>query len=121
MTTKILVVDDDGDILYLMRLMLRRDGWEILSADGGIRALELARRHEPDLILLDIMMPDMDGYEVCERLRAEPRFRNTPIVVLTAITRPQEHTLARKAGANDVIVKPVTGRELLQRLQAYVH
>lgn len=114
------MVDDDGDVLYLLRLMLRREGWEILSAEGGIRALEMARRYTPDLILLDLMMPDMDGYEVCERLRAEPRFRETPIVAITALVQPHEHQLAREAGADDVIVKPVTGRELVQRLQAFL-
>jgi two-component system alkaline phosphatase synthesis response regulator PhoP len=120
MARKILVVDDDGDILYLMRIMLRHEGWEMMSADGGIRAIEMARRYAPDLILLDMMMPDMDGVEVCERLRAEPQFRNTPILILTALTRVQEHQLARQAGANEVIVKPVTGRELVQRLQRFL-
>ncbi|CAG0988099.1 partial Alkaline phosphatase synthesis transcriptional regulatory protein PhoP, partial [Anaerolineae bacterium] len=86
MGTTILVVDDDVDSLKLISLMLQRQGHEVISADSGLRAIEKASAEQPDLIILDVMMPDMDGYQVCRQLRSESRTRDIPIIMFTAKT-----------------------------------
>jgi len=120
MNVRILVVDDDPDALLLIRLVLRRPGWEVVTATGGAEALRAADQYVPELILLDLMLPGMSGYELCSRLRADPRFQQTPILAFTAMTRRRETDLARQAGANDVIVKPIQADELLNRVQSYL-
>lgn len=120
MSARILVVDDDPDLLFLMRLVLKREGWEILTANGGVEALQMADRFLPELILLDMMMPDMSGHEVCARLRADARFRHIPILAFTAMAQAREHDIARRAGVNDIILKPIAPQDLFQRLQPFL-
>ena len=86
MNKKILVVDDDLESLKLIGLMLQRRGYEILAARDGPQALLMAETHAPDLVILDVLMPDMDGYEVCQRLRSNPRTSSLPVVMFTAKT-----------------------------------
>jgi len=114
----VLVADDDPDILSLVRLRLERSGYEVVSAGDGELALEAARARTPDLALLDVMMPKLDGYELTERLRQEEATRHLPVILLTA--RVQEADIARgiEAGADDYVKKPFSTHELRDRVQA---
>jgi DNA-binding response OmpR family regulator len=114
----VLVADDDPDILALVRFRLERDGYEVLSAPDGETALDLALARPPDLALLDVMMPRLDGYEVTRRLRAHGPTTTIPIILLTA--RVQEHDVARgfEAGADDYVTKPFSPQVLGERVQA---
>jgi DNA-binding response OmpR family regulator len=114
----VLVADDDPDILGLVRFRLEREGCEVVTAADGEAALELALARPPDLALLDVMMPRLDGVEVVRRLRANETTRSIPIILLTA--RVQESEVARgiDAGADDYVTKPFSTRLLSGRVQA---
>jgi DNA-binding response OmpR family regulator len=114
----VLVADDDPDILALVRFRLERDGYEVLSAPDGETALDLALARTPDLAVLDVMMPRLDGYEVTRRLREHGPTTTIPIILLTA--RVQEPDLERgfEAGADDYVTKPFSPQALGERVQA---
>jgi DNA-binding response OmpR family regulator len=114
----VLVADDDPDILSLVKLRLERSGYDVVSAGDGEQALETAKMRTPDLALLDVMMPKLDGYEVTARLRQEEATRHLPVILLTA--RVQESDIARgvEAGADDYVKKPFSTHELRDRVQA---
>ena len=114
----VLVADDDPDILALVRFRLERDGYEVLSAPDGETALDLALARTPDLAVLDVMMPRLDGYEVTRRLREHGPTTGIPIILLTA--RVQEPDLERgfEAGADDYVTKPFSPQALGERVQA---
>jgi DNA-binding response OmpR family regulator len=114
----VLVADDNPDILALVRFRLERDGYEVLSAPDGETALDLALARPPDLALLDVMMPRLDGYEVTRRLRAHGPTATIPIILLTA--RVQEPDVERgfEAGADDYVTKPFSPQALGERVQA---
>jgi DNA-binding response OmpR family regulator len=114
----VLVADDDPDILSLVTLRLERSGYDVVSAGDGEQALERARAQTPDLALLDVMMPKLDGYEVTARRRQEDATRHLPVILLTA--RVQESDIARgvEAGADDYVKKPFSTHELRDRVQA---
>ena len=114
----VLVADDDSDILALVRFRLEQDGYEVLSAPDGETALDLALARPPDLALLDVMMPRLDGYEVTRRLRDHGPTATIPIILLTA--RVQEPDVQRgfEAGANDYVTKPFSPQALGERVQA---
>ena len=114
----VLVADDDPDILSLVKLRLERSGYDVVSAGDGEQALETARMRTPDLALLDVMMPKLDGYEVTAQLRKEEATRHLPVILLTA--RVQESDIARgiEAGADDYVKKPFSTHELRDRVQA---
>jgi DNA-binding response OmpR family regulator len=114
----VLVADDDPDILSLVKLRLERSGYDVVSAGDGEQALQTARVQTPDLALLDVMMPKLDGYEVTALLREDEATRHLPIILLTA--RVQESDIARgvEAGADDYVKKPFSTHELRDRVQA---
>ena len=114
---RILVTDDNPDSRYSLRLQLR--DYEVIEAEGGARTIELAIEESPDCILLDVQMPDMNGFAVCEKLRADPRTRLIPIILVTGIHRDTE-SLVRglAAGADEYVTKPIEKRELLARVHA---
>ena len=114
----VLVADDDPDILALVRFRLERDGYEVLSAPDGETALDLALARTPDLAVLDVMMPRLDGYELTRRLREHGPTTGIPIILLTA--RVQEPELERgfEAGADDYVTKPFSPQALGERVQA---
>jgi len=112
---KILAVDDDQKIVDLVRLYLEKDGYRVLAAYGGLEALEMARRRRPDLILLDLMLPEMDGLDVCRILQAESK---VPIIMLTARTTDKDKLAGLELGADDYITKPFNPREVLARVRA---
>jgi DNA-binding response OmpR family regulator len=114
----VLIADDDSDILSLVALRLERSGFEVVVARDGEQALATALDREPDIALLDVMMPKLDGYEVTALLRDNQATRHIPIILLTA--RVQEADIARglEAGADDYVKKPFSTRELRDRVQA---
>lgn len=115
---KVLIVDDDIQTLRLVGLMLERQGYIILAANNGIQALQMAKSDHPDIIILDIMMPDLDGYEVARRLRKEPATVATPILMFTARSQVEDKVAGYEAGADDYLTKPIHPAELNARLRA---
>lgn len=118
MPEKILVVDDDVDTLRLVGLMLQRQGYQIIAASNGHQALLLAQSENPDLILLDVMMPDMDGYEVTKRLRTDVVTATTPIIMFTAKSQLDDKVAGFEAGVDDYLTKPTQPRELFAHVKA---
>lgn len=104
---RVLLVDDEEDLVQTLKKELEGRGYEVLSASDGITALETARREEPHLIVLDLMLPSLDGFRVLKFLKADQRFKEIPILVLTARADPEDLTLALECGANGCLVKPV--------------
>lgn len=117
-THKILVVDDDLDTLKLVGTTLEKQGFVIVAAKDGQEALEKVAQHKPDLILLDIMMPKMDGYEVTRRLRAEPQTAGIPIILFTAKAQVDDKVAGLEAGADDYLTKPTHPAELVARVRS---
>lgn len=115
---KILIVDDETDIATSIQYVLAQEGYSTLMAHDGLTALELAEKEKPDLILLDLMMPGLDGLEVCRRVRAYDR--RIPILMLTARTSEIDTVVGLELGANDYIAKPVRLRELVARVKAHL-
>ena len=117
MKTKILVVDDEPDALELIEVNLKGAGYEVLSAANGRQALDKARATLPALILLDVMLPEVDGLEVCKSLRRDPRDRSIPIIMLTARAAEIDRVLGLELGADDYVTKPFSPRELILRVK----
>ena len=117
MTEKILIIDDDVDTVRLVGLMLQRQGYQISAATNGEQGLAKAFEERPDVILLDVMMPDMDGYEVTRRLRKNPTTKDTPILMFTAKTQLDDKVTGFEAGVDDYLTKPTHPAEL----QAHIH
>ncbi|MCX7683136.1 MAG: response regulator [Anaerolineae bacterium] len=118
MAKRILVVDDEIESLKLIGLMLQRRGYEIIAARSGTQALEKVKTGDPDLVILDIMMPDMDGYEVCRRIRADPTTSDLPIIMFTAKSMVNDKVAGFQVGADDYLTKPVHPDELASRIEA---
>ncbi|MBM4445739.1 MAG: response regulator transcription factor [Chloroflexi bacterium] len=112
---KVLVVDDDSKTVELVKLYLNRDGYRVMTSHDGIEALHLARESRPDLIVLDLMLPGMDGLEVCRTLRDES---DVPIIMLTARTTDEDKLTGLGLGADDYVTKPFSPRELAARVRA---
>ena len=117
-TKKILVADDEPDILEIISYNLRKEGYEVFTASDGNEALEKARHHHPDLIILDIMMPKKTGVEVCQILRTQPEFTQTLIIFLTALSDEAVQIKGLESGADDYLTKPVSPKVLISRVNA---
>ncbi len=115
---RILVVDDEADNRDLLEVILGWEGYEIVTAQSGAEALELVALHRPDLVLLDIMMPGMNGYQVTNRLKGDPATRGIPVVFFTAMDGRDTRKRALAAGAEDVLIKPMDRREICARLRS---
>ena len=118
MAEKILIIDDDVDTLKLVGLMLQKQSYQIVAANNGLQGLEQAENENPDLILLDVMMPGVDGYEVAKRLRSNPLTANTPILMFTAKTQLDDKVTGFEAGADDYLTKPTHPSELTAHVKA---
>jgi CheY-like chemotaxis protein len=114
----ILVVDDAPPNVKLLRLILKDAGYQVLEAGSGPEALEILRRERPDAMVLDVRMPGMTGYEVCQAVRRDPEFSTLPVIMVTALSLPEERIRGIEAGATDFISKPFNRKELLARVQA---
>jgi two-component system alkaline phosphatase synthesis response regulator PhoP len=115
---KILIADDEPDIVEIIRYNLTKEGYEIVTATNGDDAIQKAKLSQPDLIILDIMMPRKNGVEVCEILRSQPAFKDTVIVFLTALSDESSHVKGLETGADDYISKPVSPKILVSRIHA---
>ena len=115
---KILIVEDDRDIVEMVEYNLKEEGYETLSALDGEDGVELARRHQPDLIILDIMLPIMDGFEVCRTLRTNHVTAQIPIIILSAKSQETDKVVGLELGADDYVTKPFSPRELIARIRA---
>jgi len=115
---KILVVDDEPDILEFLSYNLKKEGFEVFTANNGIKGIEAARLYLPDLIILDVMMPGMDGITVCQELRSDPKFEQTIIAFLTARGNDLTEISGLDSGGDAYITKPIRPRVLIARLQA---
>lgn len=113
--TRVLIVDDESGNIQLLEELFGLHGYEVLAATDGRQALEAARREKPDLVLLDVMMPGMDGFEVCRRLKADPATRRLPVVMVTGLGELDDKIKGLEAGADDFLSKPVNAAELLTR------
>jgi two-component system, OmpR family, alkaline phosphatase synthesis response regulator PhoP len=115
---KILIADDEPDILEILKYNLTNEGYEVVTAKDGDEALERARRHKPDLIVLDVMMPKKTGVEVCELLRAQAAFKETLIIFLTAVNDEGTQIKGLETGADDYVTKPISPKVFLSRVNA---
>ncbi|HPH87450.1 MAG TPA: response regulator transcription factor [Chitinophagales bacterium] len=115
---KILVVDDEPDILEFLSYNLEKEGFLVETAENGKQALEKAKKNQPDIVLLDVMMPEMDGIEACRTMREMPQFEHTIIAFLTARTEDYSQIAGFETGADDYISKPIKPRVLVSRLKA---
>jgi len=113
---KVLVVDDEVNITQILEFSIGSEGFEVITAQNGEEAIEKARREQPDLIILDIMMPKIDGYEACRILKANPLTKAIPVVLLTAKGRDIDKRLGLEVGATDYIVKPFSPNKLIERI-----
>ncbi|UCG57822.1 MAG: response regulator transcription factor [Phycisphaerales bacterium] len=114
----ILIVEDDRDIAEMVEYNLTEAGYETMSASNGEDGVGLAKRHSPDLIILDIMLPVMDGFEVCRALKADEQTAEIPIVILSAKSQETDKVVGLELGADDYITKPFSPRELIARIRA---
>lgn len=114
----ILVVDDEQDLLDLIEYNLRQEGYSVLKAENGKDGIQMAKEHMPDLVLLDIMMPQMDGIEVCDRMREDPTLTHIPIIFLTARSDEKTEIEGLNKGADDFITKPISTSKLISRIKA---
>jgi len=117
---KVLIVDDEHDIVELVAYNLRKEGYTVFTATDGITGLDIARQEQPDLIVLDVMMPGYDGFEVCRMIRQTPHIAGTSIIFLTAKSGEIDQILGLELGADDYIQKPVSPRVLVARVKSVI-
>ena len=125
MAQKILIVDDDPDLVEAVSIILENKGYEVVAAYDGVEGLKMARTENPDLIVLDVMMPNKDGYEVCKELKADEKYRAIPILLLTAVvanipTSKYTQQMGMETEADDYVDKPVEPDELVRRVEALI-
>jgi two-component system, OmpR family, alkaline phosphatase synthesis response regulator PhoP len=116
--TKIMVVDDDKEATSLLESFLKREGYQVVSVNDSTIAVKEAEAQSPDLFLLDLMMPEIDGFKLCRLLRAEDKFRRTPVIIITALSDDDSRAVAYGAGATDYITKPYLPRQLADVIKA---
>jgi DNA-binding response OmpR family regulator len=114
---KVALIEDDADLFALLKYNLEREGFALVGAQTGKGAIELCRRERPDLILLDIMLPDSDGLDICKGIRSHPELAHIPVIFLTARASETDRIVGLELGANDYIVKPFFIRELVARIK----
>jgi two-component system alkaline phosphatase synthesis response regulator PhoP len=117
---KILIVDDEVDLVETLRLPLEMEGYTVLVSSNGEDALNQARKEKPHLIILDIMLPKLDGYKVCRLLKFDERYKHIPILMLTAKTQEKDKILGAETGADEYITKPFDIDELIEKVKSYL-
>ena len=115
---KILIVDDDADIVSLVTMRLEESGYEVITSCDGKDGFAKARDQKPDLVILDLKLPKLDGYWVCGLLKKDKRYSGIPVIVFTAKTGADDIRLAKECGADDYVIKPFEGKELLARIRS---
>jgi DNA-binding response OmpR family regulator len=117
-TKRVVCIEDEPEMIDLVRLILGRKGYDVIGANGGIEGLDAVRRERPDIILLDLMMPDMDGWEVYQQIKADPDLKQIPVVVVTAKAQSIDKVLGLHiAKVDDYITKPFGPQELLESIE----
>lgn len=119
--TKILIVDDEIQTTTMLEIILSPEGYEIISENKSSNAMQVANTVNPDLFILDLMMPEPDGFKLCRMLRTDSKFAHTPILIVTALNDSDSQVVAYGAGANDYLTKPYHVDELKQRVKALVN
>jgi two-component system phosphate regulon response regulator PhoB len=114
----ILVIDDEKDLIELVRYNLEKDGFDVIAATDGQSGLDVVKKHRPDLVVLDLMMPGIDGLQICKQLRADPRTGRIPVIMLTAKATEADRIVGLELGADDYITKPFSPREVVARVKA---
>jgi DNA-binding response OmpR family regulator len=117
MDDTVLIVEDESDVVDLLRYNLTKAGFSVLIAADGPAGLQMARAHRPDVIILDLMLPGMDGHTICKALKADPHTETIPVLMLTAKSQPDERVKGLEIGADDYVTKPFSPRELVLRVQ----
>jgi two-component system alkaline phosphatase synthesis response regulator PhoP len=117
---KILVVDDEVDLVKTIQFALEAEGYQVLVSYNGEDALNQSRKENPDLILLDLMLPKLDGYKVCRLLKFDEQYKHIPIVMLTAKTQQKDRLLGMETGADEYITKPFDMGKLTEKIKAYL-
>jgi DNA-binding response OmpR family regulator len=117
---KVLVVDDEEYIQHILNFSFGAEGFEVITAGDGEEAVTLARSERPDIVVLDIMMPKMDGYEACKQIKADPQTQSIPVILLTAKGREVDRKLGAEAGADDYVVKPFSPGRLIERVEGFI-
>jgi DNA-binding response OmpR family regulator len=117
---RVLLVEDTDSVQLMVKRWLTGDGYDVDVASDGIEALEKARSKVPDLILLDVMMPGLNGYAVCRQLRENEQTKKTPIIIVTALPTALDSQEGKLSGANEVIVKPLNREDLIRKIRAYL-
>ncbi|HSG44103.1 MAG TPA: response regulator [Anaerolineales bacterium] len=118
--TKIMVVDDDKDATALFEEVLKSGGYESIILNESAKAVQIAKKEKPSLFILDLMMPEPDGFKLCRMLRKEPDFKNTPIIIVTALNDTDSRIVAIGAGANDYLTKPFRLDELYTSIEEHL-
>ena len=118
---RILVVDDEADLVETLRFSLELEGYDVLVAYNGEEALNQARKEIPDLMLLDLMLPKLDGYKVCRLLKFDERYKHIPILMLTAKTQEKDKATGLQTGANEYITKPFEMDEVMKKVKEYLN
>lgn len=117
---RILIVEDEEDMLEMYGIRLGKEGYEVLTASDGEKGLRLAREGKPGLILLDLMLPKLDGFRVCRLLKFDRRFKHIPVIMLTAKAEEKDRELGMSVGADDFITKPFEWDELSKKIQKFL-
>lgn len=115
---RILLIEDETDMVYALTLQLEAADYKVLSATDGQAGLDMARKEKPDLIILDLMLPRMDGYKICRMLKFDERYKQIPIIMFTARAQDQDRKLAQEVGADAYITKPFDSKVLLDKIGA---
>ena len=118
---KILIVDDEADLVETVRFPLEMEGFNVLVSYNGEDALNQARKEKPDLIILDLMLPKLDGYKVCRLLKFDEKYKHIPILMLTAKTQEKDKILGMETGADEYITKPFEMDVLMEKVKAYLN
>jgi len=120
MAKRILLVDDERDLVDMVKMRLEAGGFEVLTAYDGQGALDRARREKPDLIILDLMLPKIDGYKVCRMLKFDEKYKNIPVIMFTAKAQDSDKQLGEEVGADGYITKPFEPQVLLSRINELI-
>ena len=117
---KILVVDDESDIIEILKFMFESHGYECITAMDGEEGLKLAKEANPDLIILDVMMPKINGYKICRLLKFDNKYKNIPIIMVTARSQEEDKLIGEETGADEYITKPFEFSEVIEKINKYL-
>ena len=117
MTKKILLIDDDPNIVTLLKSRLESAGYSVVSAHDGVKGLDLARKRKPDLIIVDVIMPNIDGYQFCLLLRSDERCKKIPVIMLTSMNEKMDRMTGKALGADEYITKPFDSAKLFETVK----